>query len=113
MKPPEPAALPRDATLADFEGAQAELLEVLRAADGLDLGRIKIASPMLPLPVLRFPVIQAVEGIAAHTARHVWLIREALGQMGIEPGQAPPAAGPGEAPRPQESQSADGTDRTS
>jgi hypothetical protein len=49
---------------------------------------------MLPLPVLRFPVIEALEGIAAHTARHVWLIREALGQMGIEPATPASPTGP-------------------
>jgi hypothetical protein len=94
MKPPEPSALPREATLAAFRGAQEELLEIVRGAEGVDLGRSKVASPMLPLPVLRFPVIEALEGIAAHTARHVWLIREALGQMGIEPATPASPTGP-------------------
>jgi hypothetical protein len=113
MRPPEPSALPQGVTLADFEHAQAELLKVLRSADGLDLGRVKIASPMLPLPVLRFPVIHALEGIAAHTARHLWLIREALGQMGIEPGQQPPLADSAEAPEPREPRPPFGTDHAS
>lgn len=76
MAPPAPADLSRVQTMEEFGRVQEELLATLDRAEGLDLGRIRVRSPALW--ILRFPLIQAVEGLAAHTDRHLWLMRETL-----------------------------------
>lgn len=62
--------------LADFRESQEELAEVLRAGDGLDLGRIKVTSPFVSW--LKFSVIQAVDFLASHGDRHLWLMRRSV-----------------------------------
>ncbi|MEB3323445.1 MAG: DinB family protein [Synechococcaceae cyanobacterium] len=90
MTPPPPEKLDRDETLARFRACQEELTGVLASGDGLDLGRARVRSPFAPfLPFLRFAVIQSGVHMAAHTDRHLWLMREALEQMGVVDPSAP------------------------
>jgi hypothetical protein len=94
MTPPPPEKLDREETLARFRACQEELLEVLASGNGLDLGRARIRSPFTPfLPFLRFAVIQSGVHMAAHTDRHLWLMREALQQMGVSAPRAPSSDG--------------------
>lgn len=76
MIPPAPAELSGAEVMEEFGRVQEGLLATLDRAEGLDLGRIRVRSPALW--ILRFPVIQAFEALAAHTDRHLWLIRETL-----------------------------------
>lgn len=76
MVPPAPAELSGTEVMEEFGRVQDGLLAALDRAEGLDLGRIRVGSPTLRL--LRFPVIQAFETLAAHTDRHLWLMRETL-----------------------------------
>lgn len=89
MVPPPLESIGRDEALADFRRAQETLVDVLEGGDGLDLGRAKIASPFMPtflLPlrlVVRFSVFEGGLICAAHTDRHLWLVRETLEQMEV------------------------------
>ncbi len=63
--PPEP---PADA-LARFLACQREIAELMRAADGLDLGGIRFASPVNAL--FRLNLGEAFEVLQVHAARHL------------------------------------------
>ena len=72
------------ATVAAARGAYLETNEAIRtvvqAADGLDLGRIRMHSPLTRL--MRFNLEAAFLAIAAHDRRHLWQagqVREAPG----------------------------------
>ena len=60
--------------LADFVRLQDRLAGQLSAARGLDLGRIRLASPFFRL--LRLSLGGAFETLLAHNRRHIWLIDE-------------------------------------
>lgn len=60
---PEPGALER------FLGAQETLLGCLKKADGLDLNRTKLRSPVSPL--LRFRLGEAFVALSLHVDRHL------------------------------------------
>lgn len=74
----EPAERSYDVHEAErsVRGAQEALAAAVASGDGLDLGRVSVTSPFARW--LRFPVIQAVEFLVAHTDRHIWLMNEAL-----------------------------------
>ena len=74
-----PAELDRDEVLRDFRKVQDELAAVLEDGDGVDLGRTRMKNPFIPLVRLR--IIDGAEAIVAHTDRHHWLMREALGEV--------------------------------
>jgi len=57
-------------TLTGFLTLQDEVRACLREANGLDLGRVKVASPVTPL--LRLSLGQAFRLVAAHERRHLW-----------------------------------------
>lgn len=66
--------------LAAFLVLRGRLAEHLEAADGLDLGRIRVPSPFVPL--LTFDLGSAFRVVAAHERRHLWQarrVREAEG----------------------------------
>lgn len=75
------AALTLDVTRHAFDEAQARLRRLLESAaeSSLDLDRIRMGSPFLPL--VRAPVFSWFCVVTAHTRRHIWLIRETLGQI--------------------------------
>jgi hypothetical protein len=54
----------------EFAELQDEFVELVRKADGLDLARIKIASPVTRL--LRLSLGQWLEGLSGHQRRHLW-----------------------------------------
>lgn len=72
---PDPATESGD-VLPRFRSAQGELLRLMRAARGYDLGRIRFSSPFVS--ILRLSLGTAFAGLLAHNRRHVWLIREVL-----------------------------------
>jgi hypothetical protein len=63
--PPEP---PADA-LERFLRGQREVVELMRSADGLDLGRIRFGSPVNAL--VRLNLGEAFEVLQVHAARHL------------------------------------------
>ena len=56
--------------LSQFESAGRGWDECLRRANGLNLARVKVPSPVLPL--LRFQLGPLFAGQAAHERRHLW-----------------------------------------
>lgn len=84
--PAPPAyAPPSDVTLAsalaDFRLVQAALVARVRAAEGLDLGRIMVRSPAWPL--LRFSLVTAFAALAAHERRHLAQVRRVMARPGF------------------------------
>jgi hypothetical protein len=65
-----PAAVTLDGTLAEFEASQAELRARVAAARGLDLGAVRLRSPLAPL--LSLGLGTAFGLLAAHQRRHLW-----------------------------------------
>lgn len=63
--PPDP--------LDAFLGLRPRLLRRLQAADGLDLGRIRLSSPFFAW--MRFDLGSAFRIVAAHERRHLWQAR--------------------------------------
>lgn len=71
--------------LPAFLALRGRLAERLEAADGLDLRRVRVTSPFVPL--LRFDLGSAFRVIAAHERRHLWQarrVREAEGFPGTD-----------------------------
>lgn len=73
MKPPVAQGLrstiERERALERFEADIARYLALTEAADGYDLGRIRVASPFLP--ILRLPLGGFLDALAVHSVRHV------------------------------------------
>ena len=66
---PASGSLDRDRVVQTFRERAARLIELAEEAEGLDLGRIRIATPVSPL--LRLSLAQAFELHALHTPRHL------------------------------------------
>lgn len=81
---PDPEA-DTESVLGRFLHLQDRLVEQLAAARGLDLGRIRFASPFFSL--LRLSLGCAFEGLLAHNRRHLWLLHELVATEGF-PGAA-------------------------
>ena len=56
--------------LEQFNDAGGKWEECIQLANGLDLIRVKVRSPVVPL--LRFPLGAQLAGQAAHERRHLW-----------------------------------------
>lgn len=73
MKPPEVGGLrsdiDRSRAVERFDADIDRYLAVIDASEGLDLGRIKIASPFLS--ILRLPLGAFLEAMGQHSLRHV------------------------------------------
>ena len=54
----------------DYEQAHRDLVGAVRRAEGLDLARVKVTSPIMPL--LRQPLGTWLLFLAAHERRHLW-----------------------------------------
>jgi hypothetical protein len=79
MKTPDPfvpaTIEPKASVLAEFDGYQRRLVELLAEANGLALSRIKIRSPFNAS--VRYNVYSAFRIIAAHERRHLWQAEQA------------------------------------
>lgn len=64
-----------EAASAEFLRLQGEIRERLRAADGLDLARVKAVSPVSAR--IRFSLYHAFALVVAHERRHLWQARRA------------------------------------
>ncbi len=62
------------ALCAGFDAMHAEMIDRLRRSRGLDLARVKVRSPLLP--ILRFTLGAAFGIIVAHERRHLWQARQ-------------------------------------
>jgi len=65
-----PSSAGRSATLARFESVQSRLTDLIREMDGLDVSRVRIASPFNEK--LRYSAYSALRIIVAHERRHLW-----------------------------------------
>ncbi len=76
-----PRAQPElEATLESFLERHRETIDLMQAADGLDLQRIRIESPANA--VIKLPLGAAFLMLAAHARRHLWQIRRGLSASG-------------------------------
>lgn len=69
-----PLSLPARKVVERFVRMQDEMQMLLREADGIDLGRVKIASPESAR--LKLSLGQAFRLLAAHERRHLWQARK-------------------------------------
>src|SRR5262245_11367796 len=65
-----PPRLARDAVMNAFSAWQDRLSDQLRAADGLDLRRVRRRSPILPLLKMSLGTMFGL--VIAHERRHIW-----------------------------------------
>ena len=54
-----------------------EMIQLLRAADGIDLDKARFTSPFASF--LKMPVYSAYNVLLAHARRHIWLAKEIAG----------------------------------
>ena len=69
--------LPAEAVAREFFAAQEELLRLVAMADGVDLARVKITSPVTRL--IKLSLGQAFGLVATHERRHLWQARQVKG----------------------------------
>jgi hypothetical protein len=67
---------PRDVLVSDFAQLQREFQRRLGDAAGLDVGRIRMGSPLAPM--VRLTLFDWLGVLTAHERRHVWQARRAL-----------------------------------
>jgi hypothetical protein len=65
-----PPAQSLDVVLGEFNRIHTRLIEILPMANGLDLARIKVSTPIAKW--IRFSFTQRMRLIAAHDRRHLW-----------------------------------------
>lgn len=73
---PDPGADP-ESERARFAEAQAQMVDLLGQARGLDLGKVRFSSPYMAL--FRFSLGSGFAMLLAHSRRHLWLIDEVRG----------------------------------
>jgi len=64
-----------------YEEMHRELIRVVLKAEGLDLSRVKLSSPLMPL--VRQPLGTWIAFIAAHERRHLWQARQVRQEPGF------------------------------
>jgi len=64
-----------------YEEMHRELIRVVLKAEGLDLSRVKLSSPLMPL--LRQPLGTWMGFIVAHERRHLWQARQVRQESGF------------------------------
>ena len=69
----------RAEALAEFATLQSELIELLRSAKGLALGKMKVVSPFDSR--IKYSVYSAFRIIAAHQRRHLWQAEHAISDL--------------------------------
>jgi len=65
---------PKRETLAGFRAYQVQYVDRLRQANGIDLSRSCVRSPLAPW--IRIPLGSAFASMAAHERRHLWQMRK-------------------------------------
>ena len=65
----------------DYEQVHRDLIGAVRRAEGLDLSRVKLSSPLMPL--LRQPLGTWLLFLAAHERRHLWQARQVRQEPGF------------------------------
>ena len=75
------AARSRHDIMAAFRAYQIQFIDRLRQANGLDLARARVSSPMSAW--LRMPLGSGFALMAAHERRHLWQARQLLGRPGF------------------------------
>ncbi|MDT7857074.1 DinB family protein [Rubrivirga sp. S365] len=89
MRPPRPAGLRSDVdrarAVAQFDADAARWLALCERAEGVDLGRVRVRSPFVPL--LKLPAGAFLEAMGLHALRHVGQAERAV--------ERPPSAGGG------------------
>ncbi|MDH3270156.1 MAG: DinB family protein [Gemmatimonadota bacterium] len=81
---PDPA-LGGDEARRTFEALQLRLADLIDAARGLDLGRVRFSSPFFR--PLRFSLGTGFELLLTHNRRHLWLVREIMGREDFPPNE--------------------------
>lgn len=76
-----PADRARQQIVAAFRAYQVQFIDRLRQANGLDLARARVASPMSPW--LRLPLGGAFALMSAHERRHLWQARQVMARAGF------------------------------
>ncbi len=74
------SAGPRDVACSAYCYRNAAVAQLARRASGLDLGRVRMRSPLIPL--MRFSLAAGFSILAAHERRHLWQAK----QVAKEPG---------------------------
>lgn len=73
LRPPETtstlSAVDRSQALDRYDADTNRFLQIIEAAEGLDLSRIKVRTPFLP--ILRFELGGLIEALGLHALRHV------------------------------------------
>lgn len=77
--PPAGRAISVAEALRDFTELQDRFVAVVRSADGLDLARIKVASPVTRL--LRLSLGQWFRALSGHQRRHLWQAAQVKAQL--------------------------------
>jgi hypothetical protein len=72
-------AASRATDLAEFDGVQAKLREMIVAMDGLDPTRIRLTSPFNAR--LKYSLYSALHILAAHERRHIWQAERVMRQL--------------------------------
>ncbi|MEM1115816.1 MAG: DinB family protein [Bacteroidota bacterium] len=90
MKPPPATGLrsdiDRERALSRFDADVERFIALCTEADGVDVGRIKVSSPFLP--ILRLPVGGFLEALGLHAVRHVGQAERAAQAADAASGQA-------------------------
>jgi len=79
-KHPGPERQKRD-TLAGFRAYQVQYIDRLRQANGIDLARARVQSPLVKW--IRMPLGSAFAAMAAHERRHLWQVRKIMQLAGF------------------------------
>jgi hypothetical protein len=74
-----PSSAGRVATVALFDAMQARLGEQIRAMDGFDISKIRMASPFNEK--VRYSAFSALCILAAHERRHLWQAEQVRAQL--------------------------------
>lgn len=86
---PSSSSFAKDEVLARFLADHDSLIDLLVQADGLDLGRVRITSPLLSLLKLRLGAAFAL--LVAHGRRHIWQAHEVMKSPGFPGARHQPA----------------------
>jgi hypothetical protein len=71
-----PRGVPREQVITDFATAMDEVIQIIRRANGIDIGKASVRSPFVK--ALRLSVGQVFHLFASHNRRHLWLIRQLM-----------------------------------